>query len=85
MGPRGAVEIIFRKEIAAAEDSQAEEERLVSDYTEKFANPYATAERGYIDDIIEPEETRPRIIEALESLAGKREPRPKRKHGNIPL
>lgn len=85
MGPRGAVEIIFRKEIAAAEDSEAEEERLINEYIDKFANPYATAERGYIDDIIEPEETRPRIIDALESLAGKCEPRPPRKHGNIPL
>ncbi len=85
MGPKGAVEIVFRKEIAAAEDPQAEEERLINEYTEKFANPYATAERGYIDDIIEPEETRPRLIDALESLAGKREPRPPRKHGNIPL
>ncbi len=85
MGPKGAVEIIFKREIEAADDSEAEEERLINEYTEKFANPYISAERGYIDDIIEPEETRPRIIDALESLAGKREPRPPRKHGNIPL
>jgi len=85
MGPKGAVEIIFRREIAAADDPEAEEERLIQEYTERFANPYITAERGYIDDIIEPEETRPRIIDALESLSGKREPRPPRKHGNIPL
>jgi propionyl-CoA carboxylase beta chain len=85
MGPKGAVEIIFKREIDAADNPEAEEERLIAEYSDKFANPYFTAERGYIDDIIEPEETRPRIIDALESLAGKREPRPPRKHGNIPL
>jgi propionyl-CoA carboxylase beta chain len=85
MGPRGAVEIIFKREIEAADSPEAEEERLINEYSEKFANPYISAERGYIDDIIEPEETRPRIIDALESLTGKREPRPPRKHGNIPL
>jgi propionyl-CoA carboxylase beta chain len=85
MGPDGAVNIIFRKEIDKAADSQKERERLVREYREKFANPYITAERGYIDDVIEPKETRPRLINALETLVNKRTTRPARKHGNIPL
>jgi propionyl-CoA carboxylase beta chain len=85
MGPKGAVEIIFKKEIESAENPEQMEEKLATEYTEKFANPYISAQRGYIDDIIEPEETRPRIIEALIMLSGKREHRPPRKHGNIPL
>jgi propionyl-CoA carboxylase beta chain len=85
MGPKGAVEIIFKKEIESAENPEQMEEKLATEYTEKFANPYISAQRGYIDDIIEPEETRPRIIEALLMLSGKREHRPPRKHGNIPL
>jgi propionyl-CoA carboxylase beta chain len=85
MGPKGAVEIIFKKEIESAENSEQMEEKLATEYTEKFANPYISAQRGYIDDIIEPEETRPRIIDALLMLSGKREHRPPRKHGNIPL
>jgi propionyl-CoA carboxylase beta chain len=85
MGPDGAVNIIFRKEIAAADDKDAKHKELVSDYRKKFASPYFAAERGYIDDVIEPEETRPRLINAIETLLGKRESRPKKKHGNIPL
>jgi acetyl-CoA carboxylase carboxyltransferase component len=85
MGPDGAVNIIFRKEIAAAEDPQAEQERLRQDYREKFAHPYIAASRGYIDDVIEPRETRPRLIEALETLQNKRDHNPPKKHGNIPL
>jgi propionyl-CoA carboxylase beta chain len=85
MGPDGAVNIILRKEIAAAEDPQAEAERLGQDYREKFAHPYIAASRGYIDDIIEPRETRPRLIEALEMLQNKRDHNPPKKHGNIPL
>jgi len=85
MGPEGAVSIVFRKEIAAAEDPEAERERLVEEYREQFANPYVAASRGYVDDVIEPRETRPRIIEALRMLANKRDANPPKKHGNIPL
>jgi len=85
MGPEGAVSIIFRKEIASAEDPEAERERLVEEYREQFANPYVAAGRGYVDDVIEPQETRPRIIEALNVLDNKRDTNPPKKHGNIPL
>jgi propionyl-CoA carboxylase beta chain len=85
MGPDGAVNIIFRKQIAEAEDPDAERERLVREYRETFANPFVAAERGYIDDVIEPRETRARLIEALEMLQNKRDTNPPKKHGNIPL
>jgi len=85
MGPDGAVNIIFRKQIAEAEDADAERERLVGEYRETFANPFVAAERGYIDDVIEPRETRARLIEALEMLQNKRDTNPPKKHGNIPL
>ena len=85
MGPDGAVSIIFRKEIAAAEDPEAVRARLVQEYRYKFANPYVAAARGYIDDVIEPRETRPRLIEALKMLQNKRDSNPPKKHGNIPL
>jgi propionyl-CoA carboxylase beta chain len=85
MGPDGAVNIVFRKEISAAENKEEKHKELVRDYRKKFASPYFAAERGYIDDVIEPQETRPRLINALETLLGKRESRPKKKHGNIPL
>jgi propionyl-CoA carboxylase beta chain len=85
MGPDGAVNIVFRKELAGAEDKEKKHKELVSDYRKKFASPYFAAERGYIDDVIEPQETRPKLIDALMTLSGKREPRPKKKHGNIPL
>lgn len=85
MGPEGAVSIIFRKEIAAAEDPEKERERLVEEYREQFANPYVAAGRGYVDDVIEPQQTRPRIIEALRMLEDKRDANPPKKHGNIPL
>lgn len=85
MGPGGAVNIVFRKEIKAAEDPGKKAEELVADYREKFANPYIAAQMGYIDDIIEPQETRPRLIDALQTLLDKRETRPAKKHGNIPL
>ena len=85
MGPDGAVNIVFRKEIAAAADPAAEKARLVEEYRERFANPYIAAARGYIDDVIEPQETRPRIIEALKMLQNKRDSNPPKKHGNIPL
>ena len=85
MGPQGAVNIIFRKELANAEDPKKRREELVAEYREKFASPYIAAQRGYVDDVIEPQETRPRLINALESLLNKRESRPAKKHGNIPL
>lgn len=85
MGPEGAVNIIFRKEIAEAKDPEAKRAHLIDEYRRTFANPYTAAERGYIDDVIEPQETRPRIINALETLLTKREARVPRKHGNIPL
>lgn len=85
MGPQGAVNIVFRKELAAAEDKDKRREELIKDYRDKFASPYIAAERGYIDDVIEPQETRPRLINALETLLTKRESRPRKKHGNIPL
>jgi acetyl-CoA carboxylase carboxyltransferase component len=85
MGPDGAVNIIFRRELAEAEDPVARKAELVQDYREHFANPYVAAQRGYIDDIIEPKETRPRLINALHMLQNKRDSNPPKKHGNIPL
>ena len=85
MGPEGAVNIIFRKQIAEAEDPEAERARLVQEYRDTFANPYVAAARGYIDDVIEPHQTRPRLIEALQMLQNKRDTNPPKKHGNIPL
>jgi propionyl-CoA carboxylase beta chain len=85
MGPDGAVSIIFRSEIQAAKDDPEVRTRLVQDYREKFANPYKAAELGYIDDVIVPEDTRPRLINALEMLRNKRDTNPPKKHGNIPL
>jgi propionyl-CoA carboxylase beta chain len=85
MGPEGAVNIIFRKEISKAKDPDKKREELVADYREKFANPYIAASRGYIDDVIEPWETRPRLINALEMLSNKRDSNPPKKHGCIPL
>ncbi len=85
MGPEGAVNVIFRKELADAVDPEARRAELIADYKERFANPYSAAERGYVDDVIEPRRTRPVLIDALETSLTKREARPKRKHGNIPL
>jgi propionyl-CoA carboxylase beta chain len=85
MGPDGAVNIIFRKELEKAEDPVARKAELVKEYREKFANPYVAASRGYIDDVIEPRETRARLINALEMLENKRDSNPQKKHGNIPL
>jgi acetyl-CoA carboxylase carboxyltransferase component len=85
MGVEGAVNIIFKDEIAAADDPAAERARLVSDYETRFAHPYIAAARGYVDDVILPSETRPRLIAALRMLADKRETSPRKKHGNIPL
>jgi acetyl-CoA carboxylase carboxyltransferase component len=85
MGPEGAVNIIFRRELAQAEDPVQRRDELVEDYRRRFANPYTAAERGYIDDVIEPSETRPRLINALNMLQNKRDENPPKKHGNIPL
>ena len=85
MGPEGAVNIVYRAEIERAKDPEAKRKELVAGYVERFANPYVAAAHGYLDDVIEPHETRPRLIAALRSLAGKRDTNPKRKHGNIPL
>ncbi len=85
MGPEGAVNIVFRKELAMAADQQTAAADLASEYREKFASPYIAAERGYIDDVIRPRDTRPRLILALEAIIDKREHRPAKKHGNIPL
>ena len=85
MGPQGAVEILFRREIAAAEDPGAATEARMADYREKFAHPYIAAARGYLDDVIDPRDTRPRLISALDTLAEKRDANPPRKHGNLPL
>jgi propionyl-CoA carboxylase beta chain len=85
MGPEGAVNIVFRKELEAAADPEARRAELIEEYRRQFANPYAAAERGYVDEVIEPRRTRPVLIDALETALTKRERRPPRKHGNIPL
>ena len=85
MGPRGAVEILFKKEIAESADPTAATAARVAEYGEKFANPYVAASRGFVDDIIDPRDTRPSLIDALETLQGKRDRNPPKKHGNIPL
>ena len=85
MGPKGAVEILFRKEIAAAADPEAETRRLEQEYRARLAHPFIAAARGYIDDVIDPRDTRPRLINALDMLRNKRAENPRRKHGNLPL
>src|SRR5438874_2149848 len=85
MGPDGAVNIVFRKELEGSADPEAQRAELIREYRERFANPYVAAERGYVDDVIEPRRTRPVLIDALETALSKRERRPPRKHGNIPL
>ena len=85
MGAEGAVNIIYRRDIAESPTPDDRRQVLMDDYKARFANPYSAAERGYVDDVIIPHETRPRLITELESLMTKREPGPKRKHGNIPL
>jgi propionyl-CoA carboxylase beta chain len=85
MGPKGAVEIIFKKEINTAKEPAKKLEVMLSDYIEKFANPYIAAERGYIDEVIIPEETRQKLIAAYQLLKSKVDLNPKKKHSNIPL
>jgi propionyl-CoA carboxylase beta chain len=85
MGAEGAVNVIHRRAIAAADDPDSKRAELIADYRERFSNPYIAAERGYVDDVIEPAETRRRLVRSLEMLRSKRETIPQRKHGNIPL
>ena len=85
MGPDAAVNIIHRRRLAESENPEAERIQLVEEYKENFANPYQAAERGFIDDVIDPAETRPKLIRALDSLQNKRDTLPPKKHGNIPL
>jgi acetyl-CoA carboxylase carboxyltransferase component len=85
MGPQGAVEIVYRRELQQAADPAARRAELVNEYTEKYANPYAAAERGFIDDVIDPAETRRKVVAGLRVLRSKREDLPQRKHGNVPL
>jgi acetyl-CoA carboxylase carboxyltransferase component len=85
MGPQGAVEIVYRRQLAEAPDPAARRAELVEEYTERYANPYVAAERGYVDDVISPADTRKILIRSLNMLASKREELPRRKHGNVPL
>jgi len=85
MGPQGAVEIVYRRELQTAADPDARKAELVEEYTERFANPYGAAERGFVDDVIDPAETRAKVIAGFDLLRSKREELPKRKHGNSPL
>ena len=85
MGPEAAVGLVFRRELAHADDPQTRRQELVSEYEDLFASPYQAASRGYIDDVIEPRTTRRRLIEVLELARSKRVIAPRRKHGNIPL
>ena len=85
MGPKGAAEIIFKKEIQESDDPEKTTEKKVEEFRERFANPYTAAERGYVDDVIEPKYTRPRLIKALSMLSTKKDTNPPKKHGNIPL
>jgi propionyl-CoA carboxylase beta chain len=85
MGPKGAVEIIFKKDIEAAEDKEKAMDEKIAEYSEKFANPYIAAERGFVDEVILPHETRPKLIKALRFFENKVDSNPKKKHGNIPL
>ena len=85
MGPQGALEIIHRRELEQAADPEARRAALVAEYAQRHANPYLAAERGYVDDVIEPAMTRPMLVKGLAMLRSKREELPLRKHGNVPL
>jgi propionyl-CoA carboxylase beta chain len=85
MGAEGAINLLYRRELVGAEDPDARRRQLVEEYREAFANPFVAASWGYLDDIIEPHQTRPRLINALEMLQNKRDENPPKKHGNIPL
>ncbi|MDY6765402.1 MAG: carboxyl transferase domain-containing protein, partial [Halobacteria archaeon] len=85
MGPKGAVNILYGDELEKAEDTEAKRQEFIEEFRDRFANPYSAADRGYVDDVLEPQETRPRLIEDLELLESKRKENPPKKHGNIPL
>ena len=85
MGPEGAVNIVFRNEIETSENPTFQKDKLTEEYREKVANPFTAASRGFIDDIIEPKQTRQRLINSLDMLKNKRDINPSKKHGNIPL
>src|SRR6266540_585322 len=85
MGPQGAVEIVYRRELQSADDAVVRRAELVEEYTERYANPYVAAERGYVDDVIDPADTRAKLVAGMELLKTKREELPRRKHGNVPL
>jgi propionyl-CoA carboxylase beta chain len=85
MGAEGAVNIVYRREIATAADSEEMRRQKITEFRDRFANPFVAAERGFIDDVIEPHETRPRLIQALRMLATKVDTMPKKKHSNMPL
>jgi acetyl-CoA carboxylase carboxyltransferase component len=87
MGPEGAVNIVYRREIAAAkpEEQEAVRQAKIGEFRERFASPFISAEHGFVDDVIEPRQTRPRVIQALRMLETKKDTMPRKKHGNIPL
>ena len=85
MGPKGAVNVLYREELSEAEDPDARRQELIDEYREEFANPYIAADRGFVDDVIEPAETRARLVDDLHMLKGKRTDQPPKKHGNIPI
>lgn len=85
MGPEGAANIIFARDIANSDDPEATRAEKIEEYREKFANPYVAASHGMVDDVIDPRETRVKLIQALDMMRNKKETRPKKKHGNIPL
>jgi propionyl-CoA carboxylase beta chain len=85
MGPEGAVNIVYRRELSAAQDRDSMRQAKTEEFRERFANPFVAAERGYVDDVIEPHETRPKVIQALRMLENKVDSMPRKKHGNIPL
>ena len=85
MGAEGAVGVLYKKELLDTTNPEETRKRIVNEFNEKFANPYVAAERGFIDEVIEPSQTRPKLIRALSLLRNKRDTNPPRKHGNIPL
>ncbi len=85
MGPEGAVNILYRRELLASDRPDENRQEKIEEYRDRFANPFVAAERGYVDDVIEPHETRRKVIRALRMLANKGDTMPRKKHGNIPL
>ena len=85
MGPQGAVNVLYSEELAAASDPDSRREELIEEYREEFANPYTAADRGFIDAVIEPTETRSRLVDDIEMLSSKRQSQPNKKHGNLPI